>query len=80
MFKSIDYGYSDESHESHESEPNYHKIIIGRSMLNTKHQFKQNEDKPILEFIKTFREKEKEDIKTNEDENLIDIDLKYQSI
>jgi|TARA_B110000902_G_scaffold42768_1_gene46774 hypothetical protein len=59
MFKSIDYGYSDESHESHESEPKYHKIIIGRSMLNTKHQFKQNEDKPILEFIKTFRDKEK---------------------
>ena len=70
MFKSIDYGYSDESHESHEShesEPNYHKIIIGRSMLNTKHQFKQNEDKPILEFIKTFRDKEK---------NLIDQDYK----
>ena len=56
MFKSIDYGYSDESHES---EPKYHKIIIGRSMLNTKHQFKQNEDKSILEFIKTFRDKEK---------------------
>jgi len=53
MFKPIDYGYSDDS------EPNYHKIIIGRSLLNTKHQFKQNEDKPILEFIKTFRDKEK---------------------
>ena len=76
MFKPIDYEYSDDSYLQS-------KIIIGRSLLNTSYQFKQNEEKPILEFIKTFsssREKEKEDIKTNEDENLIVIDLKYQSI
>ena len=77
MFKPIDYGYSDDSYLQS-------KIITGRSLLNTSYQFKQNEEKPILEFIKTFngkeKEEEKEDIKTNEDGNLIAIDLKYQSI
>jgi hypothetical protein len=31
-------------------------LIVGKSLLNTQCQYKLNDDKPILEFIKIFRE------------------------
>ena len=62
MFKPVDYGYCNES------EYRAQVLIVGRSLLHSQYQYKQNDDKPILEFIKTVREGQEEEIK---EKNLI---------
>ena len=58
MFKPISYGYCNDSYSQSSD------LIVGKSLLNTQYRYKLNEDKPILEFIKLFREEEEKD-KTN---------------
>jgi len=57
MFKPISYGYCNDSYSQSSD------LIIGKSLLNTQYQYKLNEDKPILGFIKLLREeKEKKNL------------------
>ena len=63
MFKPINYGYNDskgsegsEGSEEQQSDLIVRDLIVGKSLLNTQCQYKLNDDKPILEFIKIFRE------------------------
>ena len=57
MFKPINYGYCD-SKGKNEQQSDFivSDFIVGKSLLNTRCQYKLNDDKPILEFIKIFRE------------------------
>jgi hypothetical protein len=57
MFKPINYGYNDsKGSKDQQSDLIINDIIVGKSLLNTQCQYKLNDDKPILEFIKNFRE------------------------
>ena len=57
MFKPIKYGYNDsKDSKDQQSDLIISDIIVGKSLLNTQCQYKLNDDKPILEFIKNFRE------------------------
>ena len=62
MFKPINYGYCDskgrgrEGSNEQQSDLIVSDLIVGKSLLNTQCQCKLNDDKPILEFIKNFRE------------------------
>ena len=60
MFKPINYGYCD-SKGKNEQQSDFivSDFIVGKSLLNTQFQYKLNDDKPILEFIKIFREYKK---------------------
>ena len=61
MFKPISYGYCNDSYSQSSD------LIVGKSLLNTRCQYKLNDDKPILEFIKIFREdKDKKNLITGE--------------
>jgi len=57
MFKPINYGYNDsKGSKDQQSDLIISDIIVGKSLLNTQCQYKLNDDKPILEFIKIFKE------------------------
>ena len=57
MFKPINYGYNDsKGSKEQQSDLIVGDLIVGKSLLNSQYQYKQNEDKPILEFIKILRE------------------------
>ena len=59
MFKPINYGYCDSKgtkSKEQQSDLIVRDLIFGKSLLNTRCQYKLNDDKPILEFIKIFRE------------------------
>ena len=63
MFKPINYGYCDSKGKNEQQSD----FIVGKSLLNTQCQYKLNDDKPILEFIKIFREdKDKTNLITGE--------------
>ena len=66
MFKPVDNGYCNSS------EYQAQVLIVGNSLLNSQYQYKLNEDKPILEFIKTVREEKEKETK---EKNLITDDL-----
>jgi len=62
MFKPINYGYNDskgKKSKEQQSDLIVGDLIVGKSLLNTRCQYKLNDDKPILEFIKIFREDKK---------------------
>ena len=70
MFKPINYGYNDskgKKSKEQQSDLIVRDLIVGKSLLNTQCQYKLNDDKPILEFIKIFREdKDKKNLITGE--------------
>jgi len=70
MFKPINYGYNDskgKKSKEQQSDLIVGDLIVGKSLLNTRCQYKLNDDKPILEFIKIFREdKDKKNLITGE--------------
>jgi hypothetical protein len=70
MFKPINYGYCDSKgpkSKEQQSDLIVRDLIVGKSLLNTQCQYKLNDDKPILEFIKIFREdKDKTNLITGE--------------
>jgi len=70
MFKPINYGYNDskgKKSKEQQSDLIVGDLIVGKSLLNTRCQYKLNDDKTILEFIKIFKEdKDKKNLITGE--------------
>jgi len=70
MFKPINYGYNDskgKKTKEQQSDLIVGDLIVGKSLLNTRCQYKLNDDKTILEFIKIFKEdKDKKNLITGE--------------